>query len=184
VTWLMCGCRPNPVVPLSPIFAEPSVSGCARPVTPCRHRCRHRHRRAGRRCPPSRRAWPHPDAGVAAAADPTLIQVPVDVTVTVRGAHALLAEAGRQVDVSRANLTDETTASASVAVAVATVAAVRASPEASTVLVELGGTRRTSATENLSRNWRDARTHTWLGINSTPVHPARTTHRHVGFASR
>ncbi len=44
--------------------------------------------------------------------------------------------------------------------AVAKVAAVRASLEASNVLFELGGTRSASAGGNLSRYWRDARTHT------------------------
>ena len=54
----------------------------------------------------------------------------------------------------------DSTAAASVAVAVAKVAAVRASLEASSVLFELGGTRSASASGNLSRYWRDARTHT------------------------
>jgi SfnB family sulfur acquisition oxidoreductase len=106
-------------------------------------------------------ARPHFEAGVPCAAeDPTLIHVAGDLTVTVRGAQALLAEAARQVDAARADLTDETSAAASVAVAVAKVAAVRASLEASTVLFEFGGTRSASATGNLSRYWRDARTHT------------------------
>jgi alkylation response protein AidB-like acyl-CoA dehydrogenase len=89
-----------------------------------------------------------------------LIHVAGDLTVSVRGAQALLAEAARQVDAARADLTAETAAAASVAVAVAKVAAARASLESSTVLFELGGTRSASATENLSRYWRDARTHT------------------------
>jgi alkylation response protein AidB-like acyl-CoA dehydrogenase len=89
-----------------------------------------------------------------------LIHVAGDLTVSVRGAQALLAEAARQVDAARADLTAETAAAASVAVAVAKVAAARASLESSTVLFELGGTRSGSATENLSRYWRDARTHT------------------------
>lgn len=44
--------------------------------------------------------------------------------------------------------------------AVAKVAAVRASLDASSALFELGGTRSASAGGNLSRYWRDARTHT------------------------
>jgi SfnB family sulfur acquisition oxidoreductase len=107
------------------------------------------------------KARPHFEAGVGVAADdPTLIQVAGDLTVTVRGAQALLAEAARLVDAARADLTADTAAAASVAVAVAKVAAVRASLEASTVLFELGGTRSASAAGNLSRYWRDARTHT------------------------
>ena len=107
------------------------------------------------------RARPHFEAGVAAAAqDPTLVQVAGEVTVTVRGAQALLAEAARQVDAANVDLTEETAASASIAVAVAKVASVRAALEAANVLFELGGTRSASASANLSRYWRDARTHT------------------------
>jgi alkylation response protein AidB-like acyl-CoA dehydrogenase len=107
------------------------------------------------------KARPHFEARVAAAADdPTLIQVAGELVVTVRGAQALLAEAARQVDAARADLTADSAASASVAVAVAKVAAVRAALEASTVLFELGGTRSASGSGNLSRYWRDARTHT------------------------
>lgn len=107
------------------------------------------------------RARPHFEAGVAAAAeDPTLVQVAGEVTVTVRGAQALLAEAARQVDAANVDLTEETAASASIAVAVAKVAAARAALEAANVLFELGGTRSASVSANLSRYWRDARTHT------------------------
>jgi SfnB family sulfur acquisition oxidoreductase len=107
------------------------------------------------------RARPHFEAGVATAAeDVTLVQVAGELTVTVRGAQALLAEAARRVDAATADPTDESTADASIAVAVAKVAAVRASLEASNVLFELGGTRSASASANLSRYWRDARTHT------------------------
>ena len=80
--------------------------------------------------------------------------------MTVRGAQALLAEAAREIDAARADLTEDSAATASVAVAVAKVAAARAALEASNVLFELGGTRSASATGNLSRYWRDARTHT------------------------
>jgi alkylation response protein AidB-like acyl-CoA dehydrogenase len=56
---------------------------------------------------------------------------------------------------------------------VAKVAAVRASLEASNVLFELGGTRSASASANLSRYWRDARTHT--------LHdPTRWKLQHIG----
>lgn len=109
----------------------------------------------------AKKARPHFEAGVAAAVDdPTLIQVAGEVTVTVRGAQALLAEAARALDAARADTTEESTAAASIAVAVAKVAAVRASLEASTVLFELGGTRCATEAANLARYWRDARTHT------------------------
>ncbi|HTY26690.1 MAG TPA: SfnB family sulfur acquisition oxidoreductase [Mycobacterium sp.] len=107
------------------------------------------------------KARPHFEAGVSAAVDDTtLIQVAGEVTVTVRGAQALLAEAARALDAARADTTEESTAAASIAVAVAKVAAVRASLEASTVLFELGGTRCATESANLARYWRDARTHT------------------------
>jgi alkylation response protein AidB-like acyl-CoA dehydrogenase len=89
-----------------------------------------------------------------------LIQAAGELVVTVRGVQALLTEAARMVDAARADLTADTAAAASAAVAVAKVAAARASLEAATGLFELGGTRSASATANLSRHWRDARTHT------------------------
>ena len=149
------------VVPFSPIFTEPTVYGAHAQLL---HAAIDVGIATGALAEGVRRAAiarPHFEAAVPCAAeDPTLFQVAGDLTVTVRGAQALLAEAARQVDAARAELTDETTAAASVAVAVAKVAAVRASLQASTVLFELGGTRSASATENLSRYWRDARTHT------------------------
>ena len=120
------------------------------------------------------RARPHFEAAVSSAVeDPTLVHVAGELTVTVRGAQALLAEAARRVDAAAADLSDQSTAVASVAVAVAKVAAVRASLEASTALFDLGGTRSASASANLSRYWRDARTHT--------LHdPTRWKLQHIG----
>jgi alkylation response protein AidB-like acyl-CoA dehydrogenase len=91
----------------------------------------------------------------------------------VRAAQALLVEAGRAVDAATADPTDASTAAASVAVAVAKVAAVRAALEAANTLFEFGGTRSASASGNLSRYWRDARTHT--------LHdPTRWKVQHIG----
>lgn len=120
------------------------------------------------------KARPHFEAGVEASADdPTLVHTAAELTVTVRAAQALLAEAARAVDAAAADLTDESTAAASVAVAVAKVAAVRASLDAANGLFELGGTRSASAAGNLSRFWRDARTHT--------LHdPTRWKLQHIG----
>jgi SfnB family sulfur acquisition oxidoreductase len=107
------------------------------------------------------RARPHFEAQVDSAVhDPTLIALAGDLTVTVRGAQALLGEAARRLDAARAVPTEDSAAETSVAVAVAKVAAVRAALEASSVLFELGGTRSATAGDNLSRHWRDARTHT------------------------
>ena len=162
------------VVPFSPIFTVPTTYGA---------RAQLLHSAidvgiatgalaAGVRA--AERGRPHFEAGVPTAAeDPTLITVAGELTVTVRGAQALLAEAAHAVDEASARPTDESTAAASVAVAVAKVAAARASLEASTVLFELGGTRSASGSENLSRYWRDARTHT--------LHdPTRWKLQHIG----
>lgn len=162
------------VVPFSPIFTVPTTYGA---------RAQLLHSAidvgiatgalaAGVRA--AERARPHFEAGVPTAAeDPTLATVAGELTVTVRGAQALLTEAARAVDEASACPTDESTAAASVAVAVAKVAAARASLDASTVLFELGGTRSASASENLSRYWRDARTHT--------LHdPTRWKLQHIG----
>ncbi|ORI14787.1 SfnB family sulfur acquisition oxidoreductase [Rhodococcus sp. 1168] len=107
------------------------------------------------------RARPHFEAHVERGVDdPLLVQLAGEVTVTVRAAGALLAEGARAIDAARADLTEESAARASIAVATAKVAATRASLEAANALFELGGTRSASGTENLSRYWRDARTHT------------------------
>jgi SfnB family sulfur acquisition oxidoreductase len=149
------------IVPFSPIFTEPTVYGAHAQLLHTAIDVGIATAALGEGIRQAAKARPHFEAGVPCAAeDPTLIHVAGDLRVTVRGAQALLAEAARQVDTARAKLTDDTTAAASVAVAIAKVAAVRASLQASTVLFELGGTRSASATENLSRYWRDARTHT------------------------
>jgi alkylation response protein AidB-like acyl-CoA dehydrogenase len=120
------------------------------------------------------KARPHFEARVSSAADdPTVVQAAGELTVTVRAAQALLAEAARAVDSARCELDEDSAAAASVAVAVAKVAAVRASLDASSALFELGGTRSASASGNLSRYWRDARTHT--------LHdPVRWKLQHIG----
>lgn len=162
------------VVPFSPIFSEPTTYGAraqlwhsAIDVGIATGALAAGVREAGR-------ARPHFEAGVETAVeDPTLLTVAGDATVTVRGAQALLADAARAVDSASASLTPESTAEASVAVAVAKVAAVRASLEAANVLFELGGTRSASGSGNLSRFWRDARTHT--------LHdPTRWKLQHIG----
>ncbi len=119
-------------------------------------------------------ARPHFEASVSSAVeDPTLVQIAGELTVTVRGAQALLAEAARRVDAARADLTEDSAAAASIAVAIAKVAAARAAVEAGSALFEFGGTRSASASGNLSRYWRDARTHT--------LHDAtRWKIRHIG----
>ncbi|WP_066896590.1 SfnB family sulfur acquisition oxidoreductase [Mycolicibacterium houstonense] len=162
------------VVEFSPIFARPTVYGAraqllhaALDVGIATGALEEAVRQAAK-------ARPHFEASVSSAVeDPTLVQLAGELTVTVRGAQALLAEAARQVDVARADLTEDSAAAASIAVAVAKVAAARAAVEAGSALFEFGGTRSASASGNLSRYWRDARTHT--------LHDAtRWKIRHIG----
>ncbi|MFF0717887.1 SfnB family sulfur acquisition oxidoreductase [Micromonospora sp. NPDC003816] len=120
------------------------------------------------------RARPWFESGVDRAADePLLIQQAGELEILVRGAEALLREAATAIDAAEADLTDDSTARASVATAVAKVAGARASVEVSSALFDLGGTRSAADALNLSRYWRDARTHT--------LHdPARWKVQHVG----
>ena len=162
------------VVPFSPIFAEPTVYGAHAQLLHAAIDVGIATGALAEGILQAAKARPHFEAHVdTAAEDPTVIQLAGELVVTVRGAEALLAEAGRQVDAARADLTADSAAAASIAVAVAKVAAVRASLEAASVLFELGGTRSASATANLSRYWRDARTHT--------LHdPTRWKVQHIG----
>lgn len=149
------------VVPFSPIFAEPTTYGAQAQVLHAAIDVGIATGALEAGVAQAAKARPHFEAGVdSAAEDPTVVALAGELLVTVRGARALLAEAARQVDSARANPTPDTTAEASIAVAVAKVAAVRAALEASSALFELGGTRSASASGNLSRFWRDARTHT------------------------
>lgn len=162
------------VVPFSPIFSRPTVYGAraqlwhsAIDVGIATGALEAGVHQAGR-------ARAHFEARVPAAVeDPTVINAAGELAVTVRSAQALLAEAARRVDDATAHLTEKSAAEASVAVAAAKVGAVRAALAASNGLFELGGTRSASASDNLSRYWRDARTHT--------LHdPTRWKLQHIG----
>lgn len=120
------------------------------------------------------KARPWFEAGVERAADdPLVVQQAGELEITVRGAEALLRSAADAIDAAERDLTDASTADASVATAVAKVAADRAATQVSAALFELGGTRTAAGALNLSRYWRDARTHT--------LHdPSRWKVRHVG----
>jgi SfnB family sulfur acquisition oxidoreductase len=95
-----------------------------------------------------------------AAEDPLLIQRFGELSIQVRAAEALLATAARSVDAARADLTDDTGAEASIAVAAAKVSAANAAVEVGSALFEVSGTRSARDTLGLHRHWRDARTHT------------------------
>ncbi|MFE3022224.1 SfnB family sulfur acquisition oxidoreductase [Streptomyces sp. NPDC059256] len=105
--------------------------------------------------------------------DPLLIQRFGELDIQRRASDALLAVASDSVDAATRELTDETAARASIAVAAAKVHAARTAVEASSALFEVAGTRAALAPLNLHRYWRDARTHT--------LHdPARWKVQHIG----
>ncbi|MGV9247310.1 SfnB family sulfur acquisition oxidoreductase [Streptomyces sp. NPDC003710] len=109
----------------------------------------------------------------SAAEDPLLIQRFGELAIRVRAAEALLREASRAVDAARADLTDDSAAEASIAVATAKVTAAQAAVEVAGALFEVSGTRSALDSLNLHRHWRDARTHT--------LHdPARWKVQHIG----
>ncbi|MGY2873288.1 SfnB family sulfur acquisition oxidoreductase [Marmoricola sp. URHA0025 HA25] len=121
---------------------------------------------------------PYPDALSEAgierhADDPTVIQAFGEIELAVRGAEALVAEAGRAIDRADADLTPQTAGAASLAVAAARAATTQASLEAASRLFEVSGTRSALDSLNLNRHWRNARTHT--------LHdPAAWKVRHLG----
>ncbi|WP_405876005.1 MULTISPECIES: SfnB family sulfur acquisition oxidoreductase [unclassified Streptomyces] len=114
------------------------------------------------------------ESGVETAAeDPLLIQRFGELALRTRASEALLREAARAVDTARADLTDDTAAEASIAVAAAKVQAAQTAVEVASALFEVSGTRAALNSLNLHRHWRDARTHT--------LHdPARWKIQHIG----
>jgi SfnB family sulfur acquisition oxidoreductase len=124
------------------------------------------------------KARPWFESGVDTAADdPLLIQQAGELELLVRAAEALLREAAAAIDAAEIDPdeenTEENTATASIATALAKVAGARAAVQVAAELFELGGTRSAAGALNLSRYWRDARTHT--------LHdPSRWKIQHIG----
>ncbi|MFD3505697.1 SfnB family sulfur acquisition oxidoreductase [Streptomyces sp. NPDC058678] len=114
------------------------------------------------------------ESGVETAAeDPLLIQRFGELAIQVRASEALLREAARAVDSARADLTEDSAAEASIAVAAAKAHAAQTAVEAGSAVFEVAGTRSALGSLNLHRHWRDARTHT--------LHdPARWKVQHIG----
>ncbi|GAA2251666.1 SfnB family sulfur acquisition oxidoreductase [Streptomyces ruber] len=114
------------------------------------------------------------EAGVDSAADdPLLVQRFGELAVRVRASEALLGVAARQVDAARADLTDDSAAEASIAVAAAKAHAAATAVEVAGALFEVAGTRSALNSLNLHRHWRDARIHT--------LHdPSRWKIQHIG----
>ncbi|WP_309484233.1 SfnB family sulfur acquisition oxidoreductase [Streptomyces himalayensis] len=120
------------------------------------------------------RTRPWFEAGVERATeDPLLVQRFGELAVRLRAAEALLERAAREVDAARADLTDASAASASIAVATVKAFADPVAVELSAALFEVSGTRSSLASLNLDRHWRNARTHT--------LHdPSRWKVQHIG----
>ncbi|GAB11175.1 putative FMNH2-dependent monooxygenase [Gordonia araii NBRC 100433] len=98
-----------------------------------------------------------------AADDPYLIAQAGDLELAVRTAESLLLTAADRIDEADASGDEgrrDRVAEASLATAAAKVAAGRAARRAGAELFDFGGTRSASEKANLSRFWRDARTHT------------------------
>ncbi|MGD0557963.1 MAG: SfnB family sulfur acquisition oxidoreductase [Streptosporangiaceae bacterium] len=108
-----------------------------------------------------------------AADEPAVIEKFGELALTVRGARALVHDAGDALDAAAAHLTEHSSAEASVAVAAARAAADAAALTVATEIFSLIGTRSADQSLNLSRHWRNARTHT--------LHdPRRWKIRHIG----
>lgn len=104
---------------------------------------------------------PYPDAEVERASDdPLVVHALGQMELAVRGAEALLREAGRAVEAADADLDAETAGAASLAVAAARASGSQVSVDVSSRLFEVCGTRSALDRLNLNRHWRNARTHT------------------------
>lgn len=107
------------------------------------------------------RSRPWVDARVEHAVDDPLTLYGVgEVKVRLRAAEALLARAATLVDAAQHDMTEDSVAAASIAVAEAKILSTRAGLLAGTKLFELAGTSSTLLEDNLDRYWRNVRTHT------------------------
>ncbi|WP_286940412.1 SfnB family sulfur acquisition oxidoreductase [Achromobacter sp. UBA4530] len=107
------------------------------------------------------RSRPWIDAGVDEARhDPLTISEFGRLSVRLEAARALVARAGRILDIATTDATAEHIAAAAIAVAEARALTTEASLAAGTKLFELSGTQSTLGHLNLDRHWRNARTHT------------------------
>ncbi|AZE84585.1 Acyl-CoA dehydrogenase [Pseudomonas orientalis] len=92
--------------------------------------------------------------------DPFTLAAIGDLAWRVHGTEAILAKAGRAVDLALAEPNEDTVANASLIVAQAKVLSAETALLASSKLFELAGTRSVTGKHNLDRFWRNARTHT------------------------
>jgi SfnB family sulfur acquisition oxidoreductase len=119
-------------------------------------------------------ARPYKDAGVDRASDdPYTIATAGELKIRVDASSALLDRAGKFVERAQAELSVETVAAASIAVAEAKIASTEAALLVASKLIELAGSSATLTKHGLDRHWRNTRTHT--------VHdPVRWKYRAVG----
>lgn len=126
--------------------------------------------RAGAQAAEQARPWFEADVDQAVD-DPLLVARAGELELAVRTAESLLDTAGIAIDRAEASVTPaassgpgsatpDAVAEAALATAAAKVAAGRAARAAGEALFDFGGTRAAAASSNLSRFWRDARTHT------------------------
>lgn len=109
----------------------------------------------------ARQARPWVDSGLQHGWQDPLGQALIgELAWRLQAAEAILQRAAEAVDRAVAEPGEEHVAEASVVVGQAKVLSTEISLEASSRLLELGGTRSVSASQGLDRFWRNARTHT------------------------
>ncbi|MGI5200352.1 SfnB family sulfur acquisition oxidoreductase [Spirillospora sp. CA-108201] len=107
------------------------------------------------------RAWHAAVPPIARAGDdPHIIRRVGELTVQVKGAHALMLRAAEALDRCGDSPTEEDAREASLAVATAKAAASAAAVQVASDMFALTGASATDERWNLHRHWRNARTHT------------------------
>lgn len=105
--------------------------------------------------------------------DPLLLHRFGELEVDVSAAESMLRTAAERVDLALDKPWEQTASDASIAVSTAKILGERAALDAGSALFEVAGERSASAELNLSRHWRNARTHT--------LHdPIRWKYHHIG----
>lgn len=109
----------------------------------------------------TRASRPWIDAKIdTATEDPLSLSIIGRLDIDIRAAEALLRDSARAIDRAKPAPDEQNVAAASIAVARAKVLTTEVSLEASSRLLELGGTRSTLGDRRLDRYWRNARVHT------------------------
>jgi SfnB family sulfur acquisition oxidoreductase len=105
--------------------------------------------------------------------EPYLLRQVGEMSARIHAAEALVLKSARVLDQAKANLTTDTAAAASIAVAEGKAFAGEVAVQLASDIFTLAGASATDARHDLDRHWRNARTHT--------LHdPARWKYHHVG----